>query len=100
MVSHTLGAKYPTFKFMGEETYQPGMQLTDHPTFICDPIDGTTNFVHQHPYVCISLGFACNKEPKVGVVYNPFNGHLYTGIKGEGSYLTDLKTGTEKQRLP
>jgi myo-inositol-1(or 4)-monophosphatase len=99
MVSHTLCAKYPTFKFLGEETYQPGTHLTDQPTFVCDPIDGTTNFVHQYPYVSISLGFACNKEPLVGVVFNPFTGQLYTGLKGEGSYLTDLKSG-EKQRLP
>jgi myo-inositol-1(or 4)-monophosphatase len=99
MVSHTLGAKYPTFKFLGEETYQPGMQLTDQPTFVCDPIDGTTNFVHQYPYVSISLGFACDREPMVGVVYNPFTGLLYTGVKGEGSFQTDLNTG-EKQRLP
>ncbi|ERF76675.1 hypothetical protein EPUS_02214 [Endocarpon pusillum Z07020] len=99
MVSHTLCAKYPTFKFLGEETYEPGMHLTHHPTFICDPIDGTTNFVHQYPYVSISLGFACNKEPVVGVVYNPFTGQLYTGVKGEGSYLTNTTSG-ERQRLP
>lgn len=107
MVSHTLMAKYPTFHFMGEETYQPGTPLTRGPTFICDPIDGTTNFVHQYPYVSISLGFACNREPRVGVVYNPFTGHLYTAIKGRGAYLTDLKSDEKddsgkrrKQRLP
>ena len=100
MVSRTLGAKYPTFKFLGEETFVPGTTLTEHPTFICDPIDGTTNFVHQYPYVSISLGLALNKEPVVGVVYNPFTGQLYTGIKGKGSYLTDLKSASPKQKLP
>lgn len=31
--------------FLGEESYMPGKKLTDKPTFICDPIDGTVNFV-------------------------------------------------------
>ena len=73
---------------MGEETYHPGLELTAAPTFICDPIDGTTNFVHSHPYVSISLALAIDRTPVVGVVYNPFTGHLYHGIRGGGSFLT------------
>ena len=99
MISSTLMVKYPTFKFLGEETYKPGMKLGTEPTFVVDPIDGTTNFVHQYPYVSVSLGFACNKEPMVGVVYNPFTRKMYTGIKGKGSYLHDIKSG-EKTKLP
>jgi myo-inositol-1(or 4)-monophosphatase len=72
---------------MGEETYKPGDTLTRAPTFICDPIDGTTNFVHRHPYVCISLGLAIDLEPTIGVVYNPFTQTLYSAIKGRGAYL-------------
>ena len=87
MISKTLGSKYPTFKFMGEETYKPGTKLDDSPTFICDPIDGTTNFVHGYPYVSISLGFAVRREPVVGVIYNPFTKELYHGIKGKGSFV-------------
>lgn len=74
---------------MGEETYKPEDQLTDTPTFVVDPIDGTNNFFHGHPYVCVSLGLAVEKKPVVGVVYNPFTKAIYTGIKGKGSYLTD-----------
>lgn len=72
--------------------------MTDEPTFICDPIDGTTNFVHGYPGYCISLGFAVGKKPMVGVIYNAFTGELYTGVKGQGSFLT--RHGGEKQKLP
>ncbi len=72
---------------MGEETYQPSDTLTDTPTFIVDPIDGTTNFVHNHPYVSISLGLAVAREPTVGVIYNPFTDSLYTAIRGRGAFL-------------
>lgn len=74
---------------MGEETYKPGDKLSDAPTFIVDPIDGTTNFFHGFPYVCVSLGFAIKRKPVVGVVYNPFTRQLYTAIKGKGAFLTD-----------
>ena len=79
---------------MGEETYTPGTRLTDSPTFIVDPIDGTVNFVHSFPNACISLGFAVNRRAVVGVVYNPFTKTLYSAVKGKGAYLN------QKQKLP
>ena len=100
MISSTLMVKYPTFKFLGEETYKPGMKLGPEPTFVVDPIDGTTNFVHGWPYVSVSMGFAIGRKPNVGVVYNPFTGKMYTGVKGEGSYVEDVRTGEGKRRLP
>jgi len=98
MVSTRLMGKYPDFEFIGEETYKPGMELTQAPTFIVDPIDGTTNFVHTFPSVCISLGLSVDKVPAVGVVYNPFLDQLYTGIKGKGSFV--IFNGGDKQQLP
>ncbi|TKA74510.1 hypothetical protein B0A49_05616 [Cryomyces minteri] len=89
MVSSSMRAKYPSYSFMGEETYKPGDTLSAAPTFIVDPIDGTTNFVHGHPYVSISLGFAVARQPVVGVVYNPFTSTLYSAVKGQGAFLTD-----------
>ena len=74
---------------MGEESFQPEDRLQDKPTFVVDPIDGTTNFIHGHPHICIALGLAIEKRPVVGVIYNPFENTLYTGIKGKGSYLTN-----------
>lgn len=82
------------FSFHGEESYDPAHPLTNRPTFIVDPIDGTVNFVHGFPFACISLGFAVNRKPLVGVVYNPFTDTLYSAIKGQGAYLN------QSTRLP
>ncbi|KUJ14600.1 inositol monophosphatase [Mollisia scopiformis] len=98
IVSTRLLTAYPTFKFIGEETYYPGQTLTAEPTFIVDPIDGTTNFVHAFSTFCISLGFAVNKVPTVGVIYNAYLDELYTAIKGQGAYL--LRKGGKKEKLP
>ena len=71
--------------------------LDASPTWIVDPIDGnlifvywsswvgTTNFVHGIPDMSISIGFTLDKHPAVGVVLNPFTGHLYTAIRGSGA---------------
>ncbi|CAK7264481.1 hypothetical protein SEPCBS119000_001009 [Sporothrix epigloea] len=104
MVYARLRADYPTCEFVGEETYVAGeTRVTDAPTFIIDPIDGTTNFVHGYPHACISLGFAVCRKPVVGVVYNPFLDMLYTGIQGKGSYMqrnAAQPIPNPKQKLP
>ncbi|KAK9710233.1 hypothetical protein K7432_008556 [Basidiobolus ranarum] len=89
LVFGKLKEKYPHHKFVGEETTASGeaWKLTDEPTWIVDPIDGTTNFVHGFPFVAVSIGLAINKEPVVGVVYNPILDELYTGAKGYGAQL-------------
>lgn len=100
MVSTRLGSTYPSFSFMGEETYQPGAKLGAEPTFICDPIDGTTNFVHGFPHACISLGLAVDRKPVVGVIYNPWLDALYTAIKGKGSYVRAPRSTFGKPLAP
>ncbi|KAI9803158.1 MAG: hypothetical protein M1833_001229 [Piccolia ochrophora] len=87
MISTRLQTRYPTYSFLGEETYLPSSPLTAAPTFIVDPIDGTVNFVHGHPYVAVSLAFTVSFQPLVGVVYNPFTSSLYTAIRGRGAFL-------------
>jgi len=62
-------------------------ELTDDPTWIIDPIDGTTNFVHGFPFVAVCIGLTINKEPVVGAIFNPFLDQLFTARKGNGAYL-------------
>ncbi|CAA7265873.1 unnamed protein product [Cyclocybe aegerita] len=100
LVKKELKSQYPTFNFVGEESYSAGSRppLTDEPTFCVDPIDGTTNFIHGFPFACISLGLIYKRRPVLGVIFNPFLDHLYTGIKGQGSYLT--KPNAQPLKLP
>jgi len=100
LVMSEINKAYPHFKFIGEESFSHGNlpELTDEPTFCVDPIDGTTNFVHGFPFCCISLGLIYQKRPVLGVVYNPFIEYLYTGIEGQGSYLT--RGNGQPQKLP
>ncbi|EME82916.1 uncharacterized protein MYCFIDRAFT_36290 [Pseudocercospora fijiensis CIRAD86] len=97
--------RYPEYSFIGEESYRAGECISDKPTFVVDPIDGTSNFVHGFPEVCVSIGVLVNRMPTVGVVYNPFRRELWTGVKGHGAYVTilDLQHNDSlmaRQKLP
>ena len=74
------------------------MRCDSHVALSSDPADGTTNFVHGFPFACISIGLIDQKRPVLGVIYNPFLDHLYTGTKGQGSFLT--RNGGQQQKLP
>ncbi|CAG8665015.1 2279_t:CDS:2 [Dentiscutata heterogama] len=89
LIKSNLKEKFPDHMFIGEETKAAGNHyvFTDKPTWIIDPIDGTTNFVQGYPFVAVSIGLAINKEPVVGVVFNPFLNELFTARKGHGAFL-------------
>lgn len=80
---------FPTHKFIGEESVSDGAkcELTEEPTWIIDPIDGTTNFIHSFPHACISVCLFIHKTPQIGIIYNPLLNQLFTAKKGNGTFL-------------
>lgn len=74
----------PDVNFIAEED---GIQqdLKEGYCFIIDPIDGTTNFIEDYHYSCVSVGLALNGKMQFGVVYNPYLNEMYTAVKGEGA---------------
>lgn len=96
-----LTKRFPTHKFIGEESNaQLGelAHLSDDPTWIIDPIDGTSNFVHNFPHSCISVAFAVNKQIEIGIVYNPLIRQLFTARRGYGAFLNGNRITTSKVR--
>lgn len=71
-----LGTALP-YDIVGEE--QGGAWNTGTPTFFIDPIDGTTNFVHGHPFWCVSIGLVVDAQPTLGVVVAPVLGLEWFG---------------------
>ena len=76
-------------RFIGEESSAENQKqkLTDSPTWMVDPIDGTTNFITGFPFSAVSIGLTVNKEPVMGVVYNFNLDQLFTAKKGGGAFL-------------
>ncbi|XP_054483124.1 inositol monophosphatase 1-like [Anoplopoma fimbria] len=81
--------KYPQHRFIGEESVAAGerLELTDSPTWIIDPIDGTVNFVHRFPFVAISIAFTVNKQTEFGIVYSCVEDKLFYAQRGRGAFV-------------
>ncbi|XP_050506897.1 uncharacterized protein LOC114331963 [Diabrotica virgifera virgifera] len=91
--------RWPSHSFIGEEeSHINGIgTLTDNPTWIIDPIDGTANFVRNLKDSCVSVGLVINKVQTMGLVFNPFLNELYTAIKGQGAYLNGKRIYVSKE---
>ncbi|XP_075161186.1 inositol monophosphatase 1-like [Haematobia irritans] len=83
---------FPDHKFIGEEESSAEgapKKLTDSPTWIIDPVDGTMNFVHAFPHSCISVGLVVNKITELGIIYNPMLQQRFTARRGKGAFYND-----------
>lgn len=81
-----LGEAYPHIQFMGEEKDNSAVDL-DGLVWVLDPVDGTTNLIHDYQNSAISLALLNHGEILLGIVYNPFSDEMYHAQKGQGSFL-------------
>ena len=55
--------------------------------WICDPLDGTTNFAHNYPFFGVSVGVEVAGTMAAGVVYDPVRDELFAAAAGHGATL-------------
>ncbi len=95
LIKQLLFEKFPDFDFLGEETHfsEGGQKMapSKKPRWILDPLDGTTNFVHQFPIFCISLALEVNEEIVLGIIDMPMLNQTFTAIKGQGAFCNGKK---------
>lgn len=60
-------------------------------TWIVDPLDGTTNFMHGIPLFAISIALEREGQLVAGLIYNPVTGDTYTAERGKGAFLNDRR---------
>jgi myo-inositol-1(or 4)-monophosphatase len=92
-----LQTRFPEHAFLGEEDathHRPGPDAP--PTWIVDPLDGTTNYVHDMPLYSVSIGLQVAGELVVGVVYDPSRDEMFHAARGQGAKVNDtpLRTST------
>lgn len=86
-----LSSSFPDHAFLGEEEGASKTRPAPDapPTWIIDPIDGTTNYVHDCPFYCISIGLQVQGELVVGAIYDPSRKEMFAAGKGIGAWLND-----------
>jgi myo-inositol-1(or 4)-monophosphatase len=93
-----LGKRYPQHMFLGEED-GTGHRRPDPdapPTWIIDPLDGTTNYVHDVPFYCVSIGLQIAGELVVGVVFEPSRQEMFKAARGQGAWLNEQRISTSR----
>ena len=80
----------PGYGFLGEER---GMiEGTDKThTWIVDPLDGTTNFLHAIPHFAINIALQREGAVVAAVTYNPVSNDLFWAEKGKGAFVNDKR---------
>jgi len=85
-VKQRLKERYPQIQFMGEE--QDNSQVDfKQPVWILDPVDGTTNLVHDYRCSALSLALWDGTCLRLGIVYQPYTEELFCAEKGKGARL-------------
>jgi myo-inositol-1(or 4)-monophosphatase len=80
----------PGYGFIGEEGGTREGEDKSH-TWIVDPLDGTTNFLHGIPQFAVSIGLQREGTMIAGLIYNPANDDLYIAERGKGAFLNDRR---------
>jgi len=90
LILKTIKKEFPDHTILAEESgYAVRTKDQKETSFLwlVDPLDGTTNYTHQYPMVCISIGLLIDNIPFIGVIYNPIFKELYIAVKGRGATL-------------
>lgn len=86
LIVETLRAGFPHSTILTEETGQSEPPDAER-TWIVDPLDGTSNYVHGFPHYCVSIACAKNGQVELGVVYAPLLDELFWAQRGSGAWL-------------
>jgi len=87
----------PQGRFVGEEG---GGELTDEPTWLVDPIDGTANFARGYPQYAVSIALCVGREPVLGVIVDPSRDEVFTAAAGLGARLNGQRITCAQNHPP
>jgi myo-inositol-1(or 4)-monophosphatase len=91
IIQEHLAKSYPEVGFLGEETshleHQELVKNYQGARWILDPLDGTTNYIHQFPIFCISLALEVDGVLELGIIDVPMLNQTFIAEKGKGAFL-------------
>lgn len=87
----------PGYGFIGEESgRREGTDKSN--TWIVDPLDGTTNFLHGIPHFANSIALERDGTLVAGLIYNPATDEMFVAEKGKGAFLNDQRIRVAARR--
>jgi myo-inositol-1(or 4)-monophosphatase len=89
-IIEVLKTAYPSHAFIAEESGASHPKPAEY-TWIIDPLDGTTNFIHGFPQYAVSIGLKHRGQITQAVIYDPTRNELFTASRGRGAFLNDRR---------
>jgi myo-inositol-1(or 4)-monophosphatase len=83
-ISEVVRARHRDARVVGEEL-TPELGALSGLTFVADPLDGTTNYLHDFPWYCVSIAALLDGDPVAGAILNVPTGELFTATAGGGA---------------
>jgi len=97
IIIETVLAAYPGHGILAEESGRMHGSKDSEFTWIIDPLDGTTNFLHGFPVYCVSIALAHRGVVQQAVVYDPTRNDLFYASRGRGAFLNDRRLRVSKR---
>ena len=97
VVIEELSKARPGYGFLAEESGKTEGSDKTH-TWIIDPLDGTTNFLHAIPHFAVNIALSREGVIVAAVTYNPATGDLYWAEKGKGAFMNDKRLRVAARR--
>jgi myo-inositol-1(or 4)-monophosphatase len=87
VIADILVPRLPGFAMLSEEGRQDIALSAPVPTWVIDPLDGTTNYARQFPSFSVSIALALHGEIQVGVIHDPLRRETFFAEKGKGAFV-------------
>ena len=88
---------YPEIQFMGEEKDNSDIDF-DGDVWILDPVDGTTNLIHDFRNSTLSLALARKGVLTLGIIYHPYSDEIFVAERGKGALLNGSPISVSKRQ--
>lgn len=93
-IIQTIQKAYPDHSFLAEES---GATAGNEYEWIIDPLDGTTNFLHNFPQYAVSIAMRHKGRLEIAVVYDPIKQEMFTAARGSGAHLNGKRIRVTKR---
>lgn len=89
-----LSKAYPNFGFVAEESGVHNPDAEGH--WLIDPLDGTSNYLHEFPFYCVSIALKIKNQIDCGVIFDPLKQECFVASRGAGARLNDRRLRVSK----
>ena len=97
LIVKSIAKEFPEHGIIAEENTRVNPHA--HYTWVIDPLDGTTNYVHKNPLFSISIALMKDARAILGLIYNPYYDEMFFAQKDTGAFLNEKKISVSKVKL-